>query len=245
MLPASGRRVVFLHAHPDDETLATGALLAALASEGYLVAVVTATRGERGEVVAGVLPHGGGTSELVAHRLGELAGALAELGVEEQVFLGTPPARLPGCEPRTYTDSGMRWVTDTVAGPSADAGPESLTSADIGEAAADLAAYLRHFAADVLVGYDEHGGYGHPDHVACHRIAAAAAEQTGVTLLELVSEPLLPVPGAQRIDLPDYRPVARRALTHYASQLTVTDDEVVHVGGQRQPIVTSFWLTPA
>ena len=86
MLPVPGRRIVFLHAHPDDETLATGALLAALAADGYDVAVVTATRGEQGEVVPGRFAALAGTQQLVAHRIGELAGALAELGA----FVGVP-----------------------------------------------------------------------------------------------------------------------------------------------------------
>ena len=92
-MTAWGQRVVFLHAHPDDETLATGVLLADLVDAGHQVAVVTATRGELGAVVPGPLSALEGTPELVEHRLGELAGALAELGVTDHVFLGTPPAR--------------------------------------------------------------------------------------------------------------------------------------------------------
>ena len=239
-----GRRVVFLHAHPDDETLATGSLLADLVANGRQVAVVTATRGERGAVVPGPLSALAGTPQLVEHRLGELAGALAELGVTDHVVLGTPPARDGGAVPRRYTDSGMRWLdsAETVAGPGGDAGPDSLTSVPIEQAAADLAAYLRHYAADTLVAYDRHGGYGHPDHVACHQIARAATALTGTPLVELVSEPLLPVSGAEEVALPQWLPVVQRALGHYASQLTVDGDQVIHVGGQRQPIVTTVWL---
>lgn len=242
MLP--GPRVVFLHAHPDDETLATGALLAALAADGYRAAVVTATRGEQGAVVPGPLSALAGTPELVEHRIGELRGALAELGVAEHAFLGTPPALAPGRQPRRYTDSGMRWLdaAETLAGPGGRAGPDSLTAAPVPVAAADLAAYLRHYGAAALVAYDEHGGYGHPDHVACHHIAIAAAASSGVPLFEVVSEPLLPVPAATEIALPQFLPTVRRALGNYASQLTVDGDEVVHVGGQRQPIATTAWL---
>lgn len=242
MLPGPGSRVVFLHAHPDDETLATGTLLARLAEQGYDLTVVTATRGEQGEIVPGPLAPLAGTPELTAHRETELAGALAELGVRRQVFLGTPPARAAGLPPRRYTDSGMRWVTETVAGPSDASGPDSLTAVPVAEPAADLAAYLRTTAADLLVSYDAHGGYGHPDHVACHQIGRVAAADAGVPLLEVVSEPLLPVAGAEPFVLPEYLPSVRRALGHYASQLTVDGDEVVHVGGQRQPIVTTVWL---
>ncbi len=240
-----GQRVVFLHAHPDDETLATGVLLADLVHTGHQVAVVTATRGERGAVVPGPLSALEGTPELVEHRLGELAGALAELGVTDHVFLGTPPARDGDGAPRRYTDSGMRWLDDaeTLAGPGGDAGPDSLTSVPVERPAADLAAYLRHYAADTLIAYDRHGGYGHPDHVACHHIARAAAALSGTPLVEVVSEPLLPVPGAEEVALPRWLPAVQQALGHYASQLAVEGTEVVQVGGQRQPIVTTVWLT--
>lgn len=240
-----GPRVVFLHAHPDDETLATGVLLAWMVTQGYQVAVVTATRGEQGAVVPGPLSGLAGTPQLVEHRLVELAGALAELGVPDHAFLGTPPALAAGQQPRRYTDSGMRWLdaAETLAGAGGEAGPDSLTAADLALPAADLAAYLDHFEADSLVAYDAHGGYGHPDHVACHHIARAAAASTGVPLVQVVSEPLLPVPGATELALPEYLAPVRRALGNYASQLTVEGDEVVHVGGQRQPIVTTVWLT--
>jgi N-acetyl-1-D-myo-inositol-2-amino-2-deoxy-alpha-D-glucopyranoside deacetylase len=244
-MTAWGQRVVFLHAHPDDETLATGVLLADLVDTGYRVSVVTATRGELGAVVPGPLSALEGTPELVEHRLGELAGALAELGVTDHVFLGTPPARDSDRPSRRYTDSGMRWLDDaeTLAGPGGDAGPDSLTSVPAEQAAADLAAYLRFFGADTLVAYDRHGGYGHPDHIACHHVARVAADLTGIPLVELVSEPLLPVPDAEEVALPQWLPAVQRALGHYASQLTVDGAEVVHVGGQRQPIVTTVWLT--
>ncbi len=243
-MTAWGQRVVFLHAHPDDETLATGALLADLVDTGHQVAVVTATRGELGGVVPGPLSALEGTPELVDRRLGELTGALAELGVTDHVFLGTPPARDSNRPARRYTDSGMRWLdeAETLAGPGGDAGADSLTSVPAEQAAADLAAYLQFFGADTLVAYDRHGGYGHPDHIACHHVARVAADLTGIPLVELVSEPLLPVPGADEVALPQWLPTVQRALGHYASQLTVDGAEVVHVGGQRQPIVTTVWL---
>ncbi|MFT4108627.1 PIG-L family deacetylase [Propionicimonas sp.] len=243
-LPDAGARIAFLHAHPDDETLATGVLLAHLGARGDQVAVVTATRGEQGEVVPGRLSALAGTPELVAHREGELAGALAELGVRDHVFLGTPPARVPGLPPRRYADSGMRWLdaAETLAGPGESAGPDSLTAAPVAEAAADLAAFLTAWEADLLVAYDVYGGYGHPDHVACHHIARAASDLAGVPLAYVVSEPLLPVEGAVELALPRYLEPVRRALAHHVSQLTVDGAQVVHVGGQRQPIVTTVHL---
>lgn len=268
-----GVRVVFLHAHPDDETLATGVLIAELVASGHPVAVVTATRGERGEIRPGVDVG----ADLVAYREGELACALAELGVTDHCFLGTPPAfsaaqgggtgavpdslvgrssepsptpstesaRESGTVPARFTDSGMRWVTPELAGPAEDAGADSLTAAGVDGPAAHLVAFLVAYRADVLVSYDAHGGYGHPDHVACHEIALAAAAASGVPLVEVVSEPLLPVAGAVAWHAPEFLPTVRRALGCYASQLQVDGDDVVHVGGQRQPIAEVVWLRPA
>lgn len=235
-------RVLFLHAHPDDETLATGALIADLVARGVAVAVVTATRGEQGEITDPGLG-----DDLVALRERELAAALAVLGVRHHAFLGTPPARADGGDPRLYgddgegpgdgrgvrryADSGMAWVTPEVAGPGPDAGPDSLTSASVDEAAADLAGYATWFQADALVSYDESGGYGHPDHVACHHIAKAAAGLLRIGFVEVVSKAVEPVLG-------QYRDRVAEALRCYGSQLRIEGDDVVHVGGQRHPIPT-------
>lgn len=234
-----GDRIVFLHAHPDDETLATGSLIAALIAAGHPVAVVTATRGERGEAMAGPLAALSG-SQLVAQRSCELSRALAELGVTQRAWLGTSPARVQGCRQRRYLDSGMRWVSETVAGPDLSATSESLSLAPVAEAAADLAAYLKWFRADVVVSYDELGGYGHPDHLACHRIAKAAAGKA--RFVEVVSEARRAEVGVVELNLAESVGSLRRALASYPSQFRVEADEVVHVGGQRQPIAVSCWL---
>ena len=233
-------RVVFLHAHPDDETLVTGALLAALAASGREVAVVTATRGEQGEIVPGTFTGSG--PALVAHREAELASALAALGVTRHAFLGAPPALAIGALARRYTDSGMRWVTPTVAGPSATAGPDSLTAADPDAAAADLVAYLEHVGATALVSYDAHGGYGHPDHIALHTPTVEAARLLGIPFWEVASDPEGP---GEHVDATAYLDQVKAALAHHATQVTVDGDEVVHVGGQRQPIATRFTLRRA
>lgn len=230
---------MFLHAHPDDETLATGALIAGLIAQGHSVAVVTATRGERGEVMPGPLAALSG-AQLVAQRECELRRALADLGVTQRAWLGTAPARAPGRPQRRYLDSGMRWVTETVAGPAADAGPESLSLAPIEEPAADLSAFLSAFGADVLISYDELGGYGHPDHLACHHIAKAAAGNVG--FVEIVSEPRVGLPGVVVVEHGEQLVRLRRALAGYPSQFRLDGPDVIHVGGQRQPITTSCRL---
>ena len=270
---ADARRVLFVHAHPDDETLASGALIAHLAERGVAVGVLTCTRGEQGEIVPGVLTPEQ-ASDLTAHRIGELEAACRVLGVAWGGFLGEPPARAAGLAPRIYTDSGMRWLdeTETVAGPGEDAGADALSLADPEEVAADIAAAAAVFGADLIVSYDDHGGYGHPDHVALARPSRDAAASLGIASLELVSA----VPGSASdasdtsgsagldsssgsdagarvsadrepgrsvvVTVPEHLGTVRRALGHFASQLTVDGDEVVHVGGQRQPIQLAFEL---
>lgn len=234
----AARRVLFVHAHPDDETLATGGLIAALADAGVAVGVLTASRGEQGEIVPGAVPAG---TDLALHREAEVAGACRALGVRYGAFLGEPPARASGLAPRRYTDSGMTWLDDeeTVAGPGGTAGPDALSLADPGEIAADIAAGARDFGADLIVSYDDAGGYGHPDHVALAAPSRAAASELGVPFLEIAST----AGGAGwTLETPELLGRVREALAHYASQLVVDGAEVVHVGGQRQAIQLVFTL---
>lgn len=148
--------VVFFHAHPDDEAIATGGSMALLASQGHRVVLVTATRGELGEVPEGLLAPG---ETLTERRERELAAACEELGVSRQEFLG-------------YRDSGM-------AGEPTNEDPACFWQANVEDAAERLAALLRVEHADVLTIYDEHGGYGHPDHVQVHRVGLVASELAG------------------------------------------------------------------
>ncbi|MDA8439716.1 MAG: PIG-L family deacetylase [Propionibacterium sp.] len=233
------RRVLFVHAHPDDETLSTGALIAALAASGVECQLLTCTRGECGEIVPGVLPAGTTADGLTRWRLHELAGACAELGVARNGFLGTPPALGPGCAERTYRDSGMRWLTPTLAGPAADAGLDSLTGRPFEDAVSDVLAAVAAWRPDLLISYDLGGGYGHPDHVRTAEISLAVARAAALPLLQTVTG----TPDAATwLDLADQLQPVRRALGHYRSQLTVDGDHVVHVGGQRQPIDTTVGL---
>ena len=234
-----GTRVVVLHAHPDDETLSTGALLAELVGT-CPVLVVTATRGERGEIVPGVLPAATTPAELTRVRQAELAAALAELGVAEHCFLGSPPARTPGRPPRHYSDSGMAWLRPGLAGPAPDAEPSSLALAGVDEPAADLAHLLRLWRAEVLLSYAADGGYGHPDHVASHAIAGRAAALAGIRLAEFGTG--VPPEGASGYEYRERLDAVRSALDQHHTQLTRRGDQVVHVGGQTEPVTTAGWL---
>ena len=248
------KRVMFVHAHPDDETIATGGTLAALAAAGCEPLLVTLTRGERGEVVAGPLEHLAGTDGLAPHRQAELTAALAMLGVERHAFLGVPPARAEGLQPTIYEDSGMAWRADGVAGPGADATADALTVVPAVESLTDLLAAAHAAGAGAIVSYNDEGGYGHPDHVHAHRIGRAVALALDLPFWEITEADAAAADAADEaaapVELHDISPWFDRkvvALRAYATQLTVDGDDIVHVGGQRQPIsrVEAFRLLDA
>lgn len=245
-------RVMFVHAHPDDESISTGGTLAALASAGREPLLVTLTRGERGEVVPGPFAHLAGTDALAPHRQAELAAALFMLGVERHAFLGVEPARAEGLTPVIYEDSGMVWGADGRAEAAADATADALTRAPAVEALNDLLAAAHGAGARAVVSYDSGGGYGHPDHVFAHRLARAVAHALGLPFWEIVSDPsaLNSAQGDPAVETHDISPWFDRkvaALRSHVTQLTVEDDEMVHVGGQRQRIERSeaFRLCPS
>lgn len=170
-----------VHAHPDDETLATGALLATWAASGEPVTLVTCTRGEQGEVIGAELAHlEGDGPALAAHREGELAAALASLGVSDHVFLDqVEPGGSPGqVGERAFRDSGMAWAAPGIARAAAEADlPDgALVGVPLDEAARRLARVLRERRPRVVVTYEPSGGYGHPDHVRAHEITVRAIE---------------------------------------------------------------------
>lgn len=233
------RTYLLAHAHPDDETLSTGAIALALRARGDRVVVLTATRGEKGEVMPG--PYAGleGTAELAAIRGAELAAAVAALDVEH-VFLGDRQARAAGLPPRRYTDSGMRWVTPTVAGPGTDAGPNALTAAQVSEVVADIEACARFVGATDLVSYADDGGYGHPDHVRLHEATREAAMTLGLPFFVIVTDPQ----GMydQWLDATEHSPALDTALDAYATQFRRDGDAITHVGGQPDTVVRAAGL---
>ena len=143
--------LVCFHAHPDDEVISTGGIIARAAAEGHRVVLVVATNGDHGEMPDDLGPD----ESLVDRRRSETEASARVLGIAQVVWLG-------------YTDSGM-------TGWDQNGHPESFHRADPDEAGARLAEVLRAESADVLTIYDWHGNYGHPDHVAVHRVGLAAA----------------------------------------------------------------------
>src|SRR5882757_1289683 len=156
------RRLLLVHAHPDDESINNGATMARYAAEGAQVTLVTCTLGEEGEVIPPGLAHLAPDREggLGPYRIGELAAAMKELGVTDHRFLGGPGR---------YRDSGMM-------GTEQNRRPGAFWSADVDEAAGHLVEVIREVRPQVLVTYDPDGGYGHPDHIQAHRVAMRAAE---------------------------------------------------------------------
>jgi len=160
--PESGHRLLLVHAHPDDESIGTGATMAKYAAEGAGVTLVTCTLGELGEVIPPDLAHladdaDGGLGE---HRIGELAKACAALGVTDHRFLG----------------GAGRWRDSGMMGQPSNDDPRCFWQADVDEAAAELLGVIREVQPQVLVTYDDNGFYGHPDHIQAHRVAWRAFE---------------------------------------------------------------------
>jgi N-acetyl-1-D-myo-inositol-2-amino-2-deoxy-alpha-D-glucopyranoside deacetylase len=154
--------MLLVHAHPDDESIGTGATMAKYASEGAQVTLVTCTLGELGEVIPPELAHlawdaGGGLGQ---HRIGELAAACAALGVTDHRFLG----------------GAGRWRDSGMMGTASNDWPGCFWQADVDEAARALLAVITDVKPQVLVTYDASGFYGHPDHIQAHRVAWRAFE---------------------------------------------------------------------
>lgn len=154
---------MLVHAHPDDETINNGVTMAHYVRKGHHVTLVTCTRGEEGEVLVPELSHlaSGAEDKLGEHRVGELADAMAVLGVTDFGFLGEGSVR--------YRDSGMM-------GTPPNEREDCFWKADLDSAASVLAKEMLAKKPDVLITYDEFGGYGHPDHIKAHQIAMRAAE---------------------------------------------------------------------
>lgn len=148
---------MLVHAHPDDETIGTGVTMAKYAAEGADVTLVTCTLGEEGEVLLEEFAHLASDKEdrLGEHRQVELAAAMQALGVRDFRFLGGPGR---------FRDSGM------VGTPPND-NPACFWRADLLDAARALVAMIRQVRPQVLVTYDDFGGYGHPDHIQAHRVS--------------------------------------------------------------------------
>ncbi len=158
----AGGGLLLVHAHPDDESIHTGATVARYAAEGVPVTLVTCTLGELGEIIPADLGMLTADREdrLGQYRIGELAAACAALGVTDHRFLGGPGR---------WRDSGMMGLPS-------NADPRCFWQADLDEAATELLAVIREVRPRVVISYDDNGFYGHPDHIQAHRVTRRACQ---------------------------------------------------------------------
>jgi N-acetyl-1-D-myo-inositol-2-amino-2-deoxy-alpha-D-glucopyranoside deacetylase len=162
------RRLLLVHAHPDDESIGNGASMAKYAAEGAQVTLVTCTLGEEGEVLVDSLGHLAAHREdaLGQHRISELTEAMKALGVTDFRFLGGPGR---------FRDTGMATLDTGLAALPEIVRPDTFWAADLTVAADLLVEVIREVRPQVLLTYDQRGGYGHPDHIQAHRVAMYAS----------------------------------------------------------------------
>ena len=240
--------VAFFHAHPDDESIATGGTMARLTAEGHRVVLVHATMGDKGEVPDGFLDPG---ETLAERRTREVDAAARAVGVARAEFLG-------------YGDSGMAGTAD-------NDDPRCFWQADVDTAATKLAQLLEEENVDVLVTYDEKGQYGHPDHIQVHRVGVRAAELAGTGRVyentvdqdaikamieansaDIPDEEMPPVedfstlgmPGhliTTRVDVSDYLVQKRAAMAAHASQISETSFFLAQPGDRFREMWGTEW----
>ncbi|HEY0640053.1 MAG TPA: N-acetyl-1-D-myo-inositol-2-amino-2-deoxy-alpha-D-glucopyranoside deacetylase [Pseudonocardiaceae bacterium] len=235
------RRLLLVHAHPDDETLCTGGTIARYAAAGVQVTLVTCTLGEEGEVIPSRLRGLAvdAADQLGGYRVGELRAACTALGVTDQRFLG-----------------GMgRWRDSGMAGTAANTHPRAFAAGDLDEQVAQLAEIVAEVRPQVVICYDPRGGYGHPDHIRAHQVTTAVAERAPglhAVYWHAVSESVLrsglaalaalpglphPLPAdgelpavpddavTTTVDVTEHRPARIAALRAHATQVSVWEGE--------------------
>ncbi|OXM68006.1 N-acetyl-1-D-myo-inositol-2-amino-2-deoxy-alpha-D-glucopyranoside deacetylase [Amycolatopsis vastitatis] len=243
MISPVSRRLLFVHAHPDDESITTGASIARYAAEGAEVVVVTCTLGEEGEVMPGLSELEGlrahAADQLGGYRVTELRAACAALGVSRHRYLG----------------GTGRWRDSGMAGTPSASHPRAFTAGSAEEQAGQLAELLDEFRPQVVVTYDAFGGYGHPDHIRAHEITMAAAPRAqsvervfhtvtsrsavraglaalraGAPAFDVPEDDELPTTPDEEIttvlDVAAYLPAKLAALRAHATQLAVADGAV-------------------
>ncbi|MEU5263032.1 N-acetyl-1-D-myo-inositol-2-amino-2-deoxy-alpha-D-glucopyranoside deacetylase [Amycolatopsis sp. NPDC021455] len=265
MISPVSRRLLFVHAHPDDESITTGATIARYAAEGAEVTVVTCTLGEEGEVMPDLFQLEGlrshAADQLGGYRVAELMAACAALGLSRHRYLG-----------------GIgRWRDSGMAGTPSASHPRAFTGGSPEEQAAQLAELLDELQPQVVVTYDAFGGYGHPDHIRAHEITMAAAPRAksvervfhtvaprtavraGLAALR-AGDPVFDVPEDDELpttpdeevttvlDVAAYLPAKLAALRAHATQLAVADDDVPYfalTNAIAQPILAKDYFVLA
>ncbi|MEO8469439.1 MAG: PIG-L family deacetylase [Chloroflexota bacterium] len=210
-----------VHAHPDDETIGTGGLMAKSVAAGHRVVLVTCTRGEQGDIVVPDLDTPDNHRRLGEIRAAELEAAMGELGVTEWENLG-------------YRDSDMMGRVGNID-------PRTFWQADIDEAARRLTWLVRRHRPHVMTTYNDFGGYGHPDHIRTHDVAVRAYDRAGDTAW--YPEQLAPEhggmgPGADEGGLEPWAPLKLYEQAIPASVRNAMRDRMEALGED------SFWSEP-
>jgi N-acetyl-1-D-myo-inositol-2-amino-2-deoxy-alpha-D-glucopyranoside deacetylase len=213
----AGQRLLLVHAHPDDETISTGATMARYSAEGAAVTLVTCTLGEMGEILvpelAGLAADRG--DQLGGYRMWELDSALTALGVTDRCYLGGAGR---------WRDSGMMG-TDGNANARAfwQLGTDPVKFGAAVQALVDVIVSVR---PQVVVTYDPDGGYGHPDHIMAHRVAMTAVATASA--IWSVAKVYWTVSGHAQattsVDAKSHLDAKRAAMCAHATQITVTGD---------------------
>jgi N-acetyl-1-D-myo-inositol-2-amino-2-deoxy-alpha-D-glucopyranoside deacetylase len=244
MSAPTGRRLVVVHAHPDDETLWTGGMIARYAAGGVAVTLVTCTLGEQGEVLIDELRGlaADRADQLGGYRVAELRAACAALGTTDQRFLGGIGR---------WRDSGMVWRTRARASAPTVLHPRAFAAGMLDEQVDALVEVLEQVRPQVVVSYGPDGGYGHPDHVRAHQVTMAAAAQIpdvarvlwtvrpvsavaeGIAALRAMPELPFPLPGSHglpgvadaevttALDVSAHRSAMLAAMRAHATQIRV------------------------
>ncbi len=241
---SGSRRLVVVHAHPDDETLWTGGTIARYVAAGVAVTVVTCTLGEQGEVITEKLRGlaAGAADQLGGYRVAELHAACAVLGVTDQRFLGGIGR---------WRDSGMVAQPGARATAPVELHPRAFAAGRLDEQVDALVEVLEAVRPQVVVSYGPDGGYGHPDHVRAHHVTMAAAPRIsevarvfwvvqpasavadGIAALRATPELPFPLPGSEglpgvadaevttSLDVSEHRGALLWAMRAHATQIRV------------------------
>lgn len=256
----NSKRLLLVHAHPDDESLFTGHLIAERLAAGAEVMILTLTRGERGRVKLDEIKSLEGKLESMGHfRTNELLNALQAFGPKvKHKFAGT----------RAYLDSGMRVNLFGRAAKPRDLDEMSLSAAGSQVIADDILRELKDFKPDAVVTYNARGGFGHPDHVLAHRATASALRQYARARRGRAPQFWVIAEKGERADVSvgnaETAKIKQAALEAHASQVSIQGETYSLVAGKEtrfdaperfrranpnplvmlSPLVTIFWALP-
>ncbi len=210
------KRLLVVHAHPDDESLFTGHIIAKAVADKAEVMVLTLTRGERGRVKLEELKSlEGDLAAMGAFRAGELKNALKALGVTNHKFAGA----------RAYLDSGMRITPFGKPAKPKNLDERALSAVSVAVIAEDVYRAIVEFKPDTVLTYNRHGGFGHPDHKMAHQASMMAVRRYAKENKRRAIQFWVIVEDGERFDdsIGNAKTAARKkaALEQHASQVTV------------------------